>query len=280
MVTLLGCSSPLDNLDEAPSPPHPSKGVYILASHYNIEEHCLQNGEILWEGFLGESAPDECEPCECGPAECKLPSRVTANESVCPGDGAAGTFDAGPSWDGTCMEISPPLQNADFASVTYDPPTFARCAPVAPAPEPSRRGLTAVKACAPQGEQGLGPTAALLCYPPREDGGCWRSYRVKREFKVLHDSRTCSPCRCGSPTGGMCTAKTTLYQDKYCLEEAESYFVSDKDPPMCSREAVGPLAGMRSSFTQIEPASCKPSVSKIEGGRLEHVETHVLCCPR
>lgn len=278
-LALLGCSSPYP--DELP-PPDLRDRVFVYVTGYQNKRECILNEQLLWESLI-EDVPieeveqDKCEPCECGPAECVLPSKVTVHASVCPGDGAAGTFDAGASWDGSCAAPTPRIESDAFAAVTFDPPTLASCAPVSRAPEPSRRALAFATVCAAD-PQGSGPTSAVPCYPPQEDGSCWRGYSVRHELTTIVDTRTCAPCKCGAPSGGKCAVNTILYQDKYCLDELDSYFISDKDPPMCSRGTTGPLAGMRSVFTQTEPGTCAPSVSEVEGGALERGITRALCC--
>lgn len=74
--------------------------------------------------------------------------------------------------------------------------------------------------------------------------------------------------------------KTTLYQDSRCFDELGNTVISNSESPICSRVDTAPLAAMRSGFTEHEPGTCAPSVSAIEGGKLEPAETRVLCCNR
>ncbi|WP_437952234.1 hypothetical protein WME98_16995 [Sorangium sp. So ce296] len=282
MFTLLGCSS----IDLPPELPKPdlTKQLFILMERAEEFTRCENfNEELAWEGYFeaeGFSAENECEPCECAPAECALPPKVTANASVCPGEDAVGTLEAGASWDGSCTAAAEPIPSDAFATVTFEPPTLAPCAPVSTEPKPSMGSLRFVRACKSD-PPGWAPTLSATCYPPQETGECWEGYTHKREFPMLNDTRKCSPCSCGAPSGGSCTVKTTLYQDPYCVSEIAAEVIADQDEPICTRTTNAPLASMRSRFTVNEPGTCAPSTdSKIVSGSLERGFTHVLCCDR
>jgi hypothetical protein len=280
VFALLGCYS--EELPPELPPPDPSQEMFILVDERTLSPTCEVFGdELLWEGPFeakGFDAPNECEPCECAPAACALPSKVTAHESVCPGDGAAGTLEAGVSWDGSCTAAAVPIQSDAFAAVTFEPPALAPCAPVSPVPNPARGSLRYVRACTSK-PAGYAPSLSDTCYPPQENGECWKGYPHRIEFHMLNDTRKCSPCSCGAPSGGNCAVKTSLYQDQYCIGEIGSEFLSDQDAPICTGMARAPLWSMRSVFTQNEPGTCTPSTdSKIISGSLEPADTHVVCC--
>lgn len=282
VFALLGCYSP-ELLPELPKP-DPSKEVYLLMEGAGEFKRCEQfNDELVWEGYFeaeGFSAEDACEPCECGPAECVLPTKVTANASVCPGDGAAGTLEADASWDGSCTTAAEPIPGDAVATVTFEPPTLAPCVPLSPEPKPSMGSLRFIRVCKSD-PPGYAPTLSATCYPPQENGECWKGYPRKFEFPMLNDTRKCSPCSCGAPTGGKCTARITVYQDPHCNTRAVDEFVTHRDNPICTRTTNTPLMSMRASFAQSEPGTCAPSTdSKIVSGSLERGVTHVLCCNR
>ncbi|WP_437665503.1 hypothetical protein [Sorangium sp. So ce1182] len=282
VFALLGCSSP-DLPPELPRP-DPGKEVFILMEGAGEFKKCENfNDELVWEGFFeaeGFSAENECEPCECAPAECTLPSKVTANASVCPGETAVGTLEAGASWDGACTAAAEPIPGDAFATVTFEPPALAPCAPVSPVPKPSMGSLRFVRVCKSD-PPGYAPTLSAVCYPPQENGECWKGYERKFVFPMINDARQCSPCSCGAPRGGSCTAKITLYQDPYCVSEVVTEYVSEHDNPVCTRTTNASLESMRASFTQNEPGMCAPSTdSKIVSGSLESGVTRVLCCER
>lgn len=271
---LIGCSSP--DTYELPRPDEREQ-IYVRFENHGGDTDCLPGDKVLWEGLVGKDAPNKCEACQCSPAVCTLPSKVTAHASICPGEDDAGAVEASGSWDGSCAPAPTPIRSDAFASVTFDPPELAPCTPVERAPEPWRRTLADVRACKPKTPNWI-PGAAFTCYPPQDNGECWKGYPILRNFSTVIDARTCTPCSCTAPTDGKCTVKTTLYQDVFCDDELGDAFITNNDPPMCSRVTTAPLAAMRSTFTQNEPGTCTPSVSTIEGGKLEPVETHIVCC--
>lgn len=274
---LIGCFS--HETYELP-PPDERDQFYLRFENYGSRElDCLFGDEVLWEGLVGDDAPNKCEECQCGPAACSLPLKVTAHSSVCPGEDNVGTVRASRSWDGSCAAAATPIQSDAFASVTFEPPTLAPCAPLAPAPEPWRRTLSEVRACKPRAPN-WAPAASLICYPPQDNGECWYGHPFRYEISTVIDTRTCTPCSCGAPTGGKCTVKTTLYQDARCFDEIGDIVISKDESPACSRVDNAPLVAMRSGLTQDEPGTCTPSVSTIESGKLEPGETYVVCCNR
>lgn len=276
LATLPGCS----NLpDEYPSP-DPADEIWVRGSYTDEGMECPASSDPLWEGWVGEAPPNECEPCECGPAKCLMPSGVIANASVCPGSGTKIAFDAGEGWDGSCISLDTPISGDEFASVTFQPPTVAPCAPLSPRPRPTRRPLEFVKACVPR-PGGVTWSGWRACYPPQEDGTCWKSYPFLHEINTKIDTRTCTPCSCGAPRGGSCAVKTTLYAGVGCSAPFGSEFASDKNGPVCARFTVDQLGSMDSVFTESEPGTCAPSTdSTIESGAVEPGPTYRFCCAR
>ncbi|AUX48076.1 uncharacterized protein SOCE26_096040 [Sorangium cellulosum] len=247
---IIGCSSPVSD-DDRPEP-DPSKLILVFGGRQENAPICDPDAELLWEGWTAWSEapePDKCEPCECTPAACVLQSRMSASPTACPGSSVIGAIGAGSSWDGTCAQGSFPIRSGSYASVTFEPPTLADCSPVSSAPAPSRKHLTFVRACSP-GTSMIIPTDFRQCYLPQPNGECWRGNQARFEFPVYSDTRTCTPCSCGAPTGGRCSVLTTLYGEEDCSSEVGSVVVSDKDPTICTNEIEGKIAAMRSGFTQ------------------------------
>lgn len=280
-LALIGCSSPVTD-DDRPDP-DPSKLILVFGGRQENAPSCDPDGELLWEGWTGwglEREPDKCEPCECAPAACVLPSEVFADTLGCPGGDPIVTLIGGDSWDGACKAGAFSVTSSEYASVTFEAPTLADCQPVSPVPAPSRKNLSFVRACVP-GSSAIIPTDFRQCYLPQENGECWRGQRVRFEFDLYTDTRTCTPCSCGAPRGGKCTARTTLYRDEECVHEVGYVPVSNGDQTVCTAEIDGEIAAMRSTWTEYEPGSCAPSTdSRIASGKLERRETHVYCCDR
>ncbi|WP_437719414.1 hypothetical protein WMF45_25275 [Sorangium sp. So ce448] len=282
VFALLGCYS----IELPPELPEPdlTKQVYVLMEGAGAFKQCEAfSAELVWEGYFeaeGFSAEDKCEPCECTPAECELPSKVTASASVCSREDAVGTLEAGASWDGSCSAAEEPIPGDAVATVTFEPSTLAPCAPVSPVPKPSMGSLRFIRACKSD-PPGYAPTLSVTCYPPQENGECWKGYDRKFEYPMLNDTRQCSPCSCGAPSGGNCTAEVMLYQDPDCVSEVVAEYTTNHSPPVCTRATSARLAAMRSVFLFNEPGTCAPSTdSEIVSGSLERGVTHVLCCDR
>jgi hypothetical protein len=272
-LTLLAC----DDVPEVSDEPHSGcPAVWLWEGPQDTAPACPDERETLWKGWRGGIVPQGCEACECNPAACVLPSSVTTHASICPGTDSPISFDAGAGWDGTCTAAAAPIPRSDFASVTYGPPTLAACTPVAtPKPLPIR--ATFGKACA--GFIGQPPEGYDLCIRTHTDGSCWDDYPEKREFtEEFLDKRTCTPCECGAPTGGKCSADVSLYGDATCSEEIASLAdVGEVNNPCTDISSPLPLVAMRATLTEAEPGTCTPSVSKAIG-TVEKGAMHVVCC--
>ncbi|AUX20874.1 hypothetical protein SOCEGT47_013500 [Sorangium cellulosum] len=279
MLALIGCSSPVP--DDGLPDPDPTKLILLFGGRQERAPTCAPNGELLWEGWTAwdeDPEPDECEPCECTPAACVRPPEVSARRSGCPGGNAILTLIGGDSWDGACAAGAFSVTSSSYDSVTFEPPTLADCQPVSPVPAPSRKKMSFVRACLPDTSE-ITRTDFRRCYPPQDNGECWRKHPTRFEFPVYTDTRTCTPCSCGAPRGGKCTAQTTLYRGEDCSGEVGSVAISNADHPICTEEIDGEIAAMRSAWIQNEPGTCTPSTaSKIASGKLERGETRVYCC--
>ncbi|HTN85275.1 MAG TPA: hypothetical protein VL242_16370 [Sorangium sp.] len=141
-----------------------------------------------------------------------------------------------------------------------------------------RTNMTFIRACGP--DMDVVSTRFLHCYSPQPSGECWDSYRIRREFSLYNDTRTCSPCSCGAPTSDKCRVQTTLYHQADCSEELGSVLISGLEQPLCTDTIEGQIGALRSIFVKDEP-TCAPSTdSKVVSGELEPGDTHVLCCNR
>ncbi|AUX24699.1 uncharacterized protein SOCEGT47_052380 [Sorangium cellulosum] len=141
---LLAC----DDVPELSDEPHAGcPAVWLWEGPQGEAPACPEERETLWEGWRGAIVPQTCGACECGPGACVLPSSVTTHASVCPGTEDPMTFDTGAGWDGTCTPAGAPSQDDALASVTFEAPALAACAP-SPAPKPSPVVATFGKACA------------------------------------------------------------------------------------------------------------------------------------
>jgi hypothetical protein len=175
-----------------------------------------------------------------------LPATLTASAATCAGDGvsvAHTSFDPPVSWGGTCTPANavpggklcggvPCVQSVTIAPLTL---TQGGCLPIEPVnvqPPPTWKTFvracvvnpllqacgppTAIGACAPQPP---GPAFKVCTLRPGEptDLDCPDGYPEKFvAYKDFIDSRTCSPCTCGTPMGSTCTGSIAIFQDGAC----------------------------------------------------------------
>jgi hypothetical protein len=86
------------------------------------------------------------------------------------------------------------------------------------------------------------PEGFRTCVAQKGDIAC-DSYSVYSERHVFYsgvdDTRTCTPCTCGAPTGGTCSMLITLYTDAACSIELGSDTVKSTDSAPCLDMPVG-----------------------------------------
>lgn len=234
----------------------------------------------LWEGWANEVASADCGSCECQPGSCLLAPTVTAQAPICAdGVGPPIRFDAGDGWNGTCAAPAPAIPASAFGSVIYGPPALAPCTP-SPTLDPPPITGTFARACEAD-PHWVQPVDTALCIRPEEDGSCAEGFRTRRDFATQRvDNRTCTPCECGEPSGGKCTARVTLYADATCGAEFDSSTLSNVDAPLCQDITVGaPLAAIRAELTELIPAACAPKHARsIVIGTVERPSVEVACC--
>jgi hypothetical protein len=240
---------------------------------------CPDGSPPVWEAWMDEVVPQTCGACTCGPSACVLPSAVTAHAPICAaGEDNPTPFDAGTGWDGTCAAPAAPLASDAFASVTYDPPAQAPCAP-SPAPEPAPFTATFVRACL--GWKGKDRTEAFAECMPTDwtNGECYPGYTERLDLALEYaDHRACTPCTCGAPEGGTCVADVSLYGDASCGSQIDAALaISLGDVPCHDISSPSPLVAMRAAMTEANPGTCTPGISTMTG-TLERSKTRVTCC--
>lgn len=260
-----------------PAPAEECDKVWLWIGPPEEAEPCPDLQVPVWEGWTEPVLTPYCGMCACGPAECVMPSKVTVHAApICPAEEVVSTFDAGEGWNGVCAAPAAPVPADAFAAVTYEPPTLAPCVP-SPTPEPPPIGARFARACpvTPGGP----PEAFRTCINPEPDGSCALGFPERRELVELIDNRTCTPCACGAPEGGECTAQITLYGTAGCGDQLDSATISHTSQPACHVVPLGPLAAMRAKWTQELPGACTPTprISAVEG-TVERVGSYVKCC--
>jgi hypothetical protein len=241
----------------------------------------------VYEGFATPSAAAAACSCSCGAPE-----------------GACGSLVATFFKDGMCMQSCgvPPQTIGSTCSgllVGNDCKgggthfTLESASPVAPG------------SCAPVSAQSLVPptwaTRVHLCAPAREsscstDGACGMesdlgfeaetrciaregTWSCPSSFPDLHtyyasttDTRACTPCTCGAPTGGQCeNAPVTLFPATACMAAGST---------MAMTSGCLPLQGMVSaqvSATAISAGRCEPAGGQPSGTIMPAAPTTVCC---
>ncbi len=208
--------------------------------------------------------------CMAAPATC---ATVTLMPNVCK------TLDETSACNSSLLDITL-LGGSTFASTCTAQP--ARTVPPYSWAEQARGCVSTVapaqvdcasgQICAPKPEQGFG---ARLCVGHAGDVPCpGGGYGVKHTFYTsVDDTRDCSACTCGPPTGGSCTFSVASYSssDSSCTGNAITYGPGTK----CA--GVGQPADFR---LQLSPTngSCGPSTSAPTGAATPSGPVTV-CCP-
>ncbi len=196
---------------------------------------------------------------------------------------------------GTCIQ-----------SLNIEPPTLAEsaCAPTSPTvPMDNPLNLTIARTC---GGAAIGTCdgANLVCTPTQptivtgQTSGFW-TYCIHRDGAdddytmtcpsanpnkyVLagdyHDTRACSSCTCGPPTGGECSYLVAAYADDDCTAEEELGAAKvSSDGSMCLNLLPGsPLVSMAAINPTYKPGVCQPGGGGSTGG-VEYVGPVTFCC--
>ncbi|XXY44025.1 hypothetical protein WME91_28860 [Sorangium sp. So ce269] len=238
--------------------------------------------------------PYRCAACACDPPEtsCELPAAWSAVDSpTCPaGPGAQRTSFAAPeAWDGTCTTANaipagqacaggPCTQSLDLPA----PRVLAgACAPSVveePAEEPQGgfRWATFAKTCAgvaayaPCGDSGMRcspappegdaapPEGFLTCIMHHEgEHECPPTYPSRHiAYDDAEDSRGCSACTCGEPSGATCSVLASAFSDATCSTVVVSVLTTS-EAPFCGAIAPGTALGSKSAVVvDLEPGSC------------------------
>jgi hypothetical protein len=260
--------------------------------------------------------PPTCGMCSCAPpmGMCTLPVTVTADAFLCGTSPGAGTpFDPPALWDGGCTANDAISANLDcdggpcVQSITIASPVLTEegCiasseAPIKTADDPA--SWTFMMACDGTAT-GLCPGHDEVCVPaapvtpsgqPERPAGTWAHcvFRSGDEgttecpsgYPSMHrvadsydDTRGCSPCACGSPSGSTCATLVSFYEDGACSMPLASDTVTSAGP-MCLDVPPGSALGSKAATSPIYTAgSCTPS-GGAPTGTLTPVGFVIACC--
>jgi hypothetical protein len=236
---------------------------------------------------------------------CALPSALTASAAPCSGPTTNITpFDPPPGWDGSCTaneHISPNKLCGGVPcvrSLTTAPLTMTEsgCAPsqqivphkTPPAWSTFARGCEDASGgtwgtCAEHGETcaPAAPAGFRQCVSHEGDRDCpsFTPYIEKHLFYGgADDSRDCSPCSCGAPTGSSCAASLSIYSDSACSTPLFSSLSIDSNAPACVDLPVGSALGSKSIGTPTyTPGQCQAS-GGAPTGSISPVQPSTFCC--
>lgn len=238
--------------------------------------------------FADLNAPITCGACKCDAPSgtCALPSTLSTAAATCAGDGpgvAHTSFDAPAPWNGSCTAANPIpanqkcngvncVQSLSVAPLTLtETPCAVKVEPIA-ANLPSTWG-TAARSCHGVA-YGPCPAPDEICAPATEpgfaqclfqkgDNACPDRYPTKHLFySGFSDTRDCTPCACGAPVGGSCTAQLSVYKDNACSSLNSTVGLGSTGPTCFDVVPSGQALGSKQAT---EPVYA-PGVCQVSGG--------------
>ena len=266
------------------------------------------DGERWSEGFSGFLDPGPQPPATCPQCTCELPPQVCTPGTdwmVHSETGCAGTttdFSAPAGWNGACTEENaiPEGQLCDgkpcVRSVLIPPPELSSCVPrvdTSPTGEmstfPTEETVYA-HGCNPGIERG--PCSSGDCYPalpagfmacvylgglhPCLDENYPKQYLL---FDHFEDTRGCSECTCGTPTGAKCSMNLQAYVDPVCNVNSCATTIGLAEPALCVDVMEGiALASKSAKIISSTPGVCGEPGGGEPIGELTMLEPITACC--
>jgi hypothetical protein len=245
-----------------------------------------------------------CGECGCASPDggCDLPTTLTANSATCTmldPSTVQTPFNAPLGWDGGCTTADaidsgalcdggPCVVSLTIAAPTVAEPSCAAIQPPAPDAGLSKSYAVAcdgaeVPGCAAGSFCALLATGFQVCIASLGDDDCPGSpypYTEKHlAFADVVDTRSCSPCSCGAPSGGKCTVKVSIYADDACASEAYGETLDSTMPEWCTPVTPGaPLLSKSATPPVYEPGSCQPADGGVPIGSVTQTGTTTFCC--
>jgi hypothetical protein len=255
--------------------------------------------------FADLNAPLTCGLCKCDAPSgtCTLPSTLTAASAPCSGDGPGvvhTSFDAPAAWSGSCTDANLIAKDQKCGgancvqSLTVAPLTLAEN-PCAVSVEPVAAKLphtwgTAARSChgvaygpCATSDEVCAPAAVpgfAQCLVRDGDRDCPAPYTVRNVFySGLTDTRVCTPCACGAPVGGACSALVSVYKDGACSSPGGSIPV-DAAGPKCLDVPSGQALGSKLATEPVyAPGACQASGGEPMGQALPEGPSTYCCLP-
>jgi hypothetical protein len=255
-----------------------------------------------FEGLL--TTPAECSACSCaaGGASCGV-SAITCGAAAasCALDGGAsavvtttcGSFDAGALGPGsscavTVPEVTPGTCVPDGGAATLPDASFSELSRVCTTTSGPGGGCAPGLVCVgrpPSGFHGAcvfkSVSGAAVC-----PAGFGQAHVTMPSATSVTDTRGCTACSCGSPTGASCAGAATFYSAPGCTDDAGA---SDAGAASLTLTADGvchgvlldaslPVASIALDASVASQGTCTPSGGEPTGSVTPTNET-LYCCP-
>jgi len=98
-------------------------------------------------------------------------------------------------------------------------------------------------------------------------------------YEGIDDSRGCSPCTCGAPTGSTCSALVTIYSDAACSVQLGSATATSSAPACTDVLPGAALASKSAGSVSYTPGSCTPSGGTPVGDAVPTMPVTFCCLP-
>lgn len=254
-----------------------------------------------------------CPTCDCGPSEtvCSPSSKWTVRAGKCAEEDAPATsFDVlARAWDGTCNTDNPIAADADCngvpctQSVTVEAPEAvgAPCTAITIGTEvregPPWPWSKMAKECLVSPTDSCSGQEGRVCVPASDDFlacvsldhaghdgnvACPPFYNdeVHQMYRDVEDTRACTSCTCGPPTGAECSITASAYSDTDCSDFTVGGVIFSTDGQACFDLPSGTPLGSKSAEVKLTVAG----TCALEGGESTGAVTPVrrvtLCCHR
>jgi hypothetical protein len=277
---------------------------------------CPFDGVIVAEKYAGLHAPPlDCAPCECEEptALCAgVPGSISVGTTACTNGGISVPFDGPGGWDGKCTSANAIPAGAQCPPGSGTPCVQSIAWSALPGPQneacqvktntvPKFNGATtswkmAAVACDWSLSEDLCGNGKQTCSPdPRfpwaqcvwldglHENECPDDYAYSAHVLYDHepiDSRTCTACSCGTPTGGACVANFAIFGDSECSTGIQNQTVSSVMPD-CNLVFPAGLAIGSKSITEhlYVPGTCAAGGGEPIGEAVEDkTQATTFCC--
>lgn len=277
---------------------------------------CPFDGSIVGEKYAGLYAPPlDCAQCECEKAtgNCAgVPDSISVGTTMCMMGGISVPFDGPGGWNGACTSANaipagaqcppgsgtPCVQSIAWSALPG--PQNESCI-VKQQPVPGLHGMTiswekAAVMCDSSLAEDLCSDGQKLCIPDviwpwvqcvwldgEHENECPDGYKfsshVFYDEKPI-DTRACTECSCGAPTGGECVANFGIFSDSTCTTEIQNQTISSVMPDC---DLIFP-AGLAISSKSITDHSYVPGTCAASGGEpigeavIDETKATTFCC--